>query len=105
MLNYLAVQSLLEESVGTDAVGAHGPFWRNLTRDEFVAKNVYGRALIVLNNSAASNLIKALRGEAPFGDDIGTPGASMPRMPAWRDPMGGDDIDAIAAWIDGGCPE
>jgi hypothetical protein len=105
MLTYSDVQNLLDAAVGSDPVHGHRAFWRGITRDAFVAKIVFGYPLISLNDAAGSNLTKSLRGEAPFGDDMGTPDATMPRMPAWRTEMADEDIDRIAEWIDGGCPE
>jgi hypothetical protein len=78
------VQSL-DESIGGRDIGiaAHGTFWRRVTRDEFVAKKVFNRPVVVVGNGAASNLVKALKGEAPFGGDLDNPppGAIIPRMP------------------------
>jgi len=56
-------------------------------------------------NADDSNLVKALRGEAPFGLDIGTPGATIARMPARMNPMAPEDITCIVNWINEGCPE
>lgn len=105
MLNYADVQNLLDQAVGPGPIGAHHAFWRGITRDQFVAKMVFGYPLISMNDGSGSNLVKALRGEAPFGDDIGTPEAVMPRMPARRPPVAENDIQNISNWIDGGCPE
>lgn len=105
MTTYADVQNLLDQAVGPGPVGAHRAFWRGMTRDQFVAKAVFGYPLVTPNDGTRSNLVKALKGTAPFGDDIGTPGAEMPRMPARRPPMADDDIQAISLWIDGGCPE
>ena len=105
MLNYAAVQNLLDQSVGPGPVGAHHAFWRGITRDQFVSLEIFGYPLISDNDSAGSNLLKALRGEAPFGVDLGTPGATMPQMPAYLPAMGAEDINAIAEWVDNGCPE
>lgn len=48
--------------------------------------------------SAASALIKGLRGEAPFD------GSRFPRLPWGGQPVGPDDIQYISDWIDDGCP-
>jgi hypothetical protein len=105
MLRYGDVQRLLDESVGDEEIGAHGAFWRGLTRDEFVAKRVYGKALVRLGEGENSNLLLALRGRSPFGSDVGVPGATIPRMPARRAPLSDDDIALIAEWITNNCPE
>ena len=77
----------------------HGPFWRDITKDEFVAKSVYGLALIESGNGAGSNLVKALKGEDPFN-------GQYPRMPAGENPPVPDmDIKTIQDWIDDGCPD
>jgi hypothetical protein len=98
------IQAILDTSIAGEDIGAHGAFWRDTTRDEFVERKVFGRQLLVVGASGESNLVKALRGEAPFGRDIGTPGANVRRMPAGMAAMAEEDIAAIAAWIDEGCP-
>lgn len=98
------VRNVLDLAVDGQAIGAHGAFWRNVTRDQFVAKQVHGLPVVVPGNAADSNLIKALRGLTPFGEDIGTPGANMPRMPAWMTAMPEENIQLIECWIDDGCP-
>src|SRR5262249_22631878 len=104
---YTDVQRLLDAVIGGASVqiGAHHAFWRALTRDQFIVKKVFGTPVVSPGDAGNSNLIKALRGEAPFGSDIGTPGATTPRMPARMDPMAAADIARIASWIDDGCPE
>ena len=105
MLKFTDVLALLDKAVGDAPVGAHHAFWRGLTRDAFVAKRVFGLPLIAEHDGAGSNLIKALKGEAPFGSDIGTPGATMPRMPERRPAVADADIACLSEWIDNGCPE
>jgi photosystem II stability/assembly factor-like uncharacterized protein len=104
------VVEILDESIGgPDAdFSAHGTFWRGLTRDQLVAFKVFDRdQLLVVGDGAASNLVKALKGEAPFGRDLVTrpPGARIPRMPVGLDPVTTENIAFIQAWIDDGCPE
>jgi len=101
MTSFQDVVGILNNAVGgpTAPVGAHGAFWRDVTRDDFVAKSVYGLALIDMNNGAGSNLVKALKGEAPFD------GSQYPRMPAGGDaPVSDSDIKIIQDWIDNGSP-
>jgi hypothetical protein len=98
------IQAILDRAIGGGEIGAHGAFWRGVTRDQFVAKSVYGLPVVTLRDGANSNIVKALKGQAPFGDDIGTPGATMPRMPDGMDPMPPADIATIQSWIDQGCP-
>jgi photosystem II stability/assembly factor-like uncharacterized protein len=108
MTSFVEVVGMLDASVGgADApVGVHGPFWRGISRDQFVAKKVLGLPLLVIGQGAASNLVKALKGEAPFGRDLDDPppGARFPRMPFGFDPVADADIARIEKWIDDGCP-
>ena len=104
MTTFADVQAMLDQAVYNAEIGAHGAFWRGIARDEFVAIQVFGYPLLTLNNSAESNIVKALRAVAPFGTNVGTEGAHMPRMPANYPPMPNANIAAIADWIDAGCP-
>jgi photosystem II stability/assembly factor-like uncharacterized protein len=107
MTRYERVQQILDDSIGGPAadIGVHGAFWRGKTRDEFVALIVRSRQLLIVGDGAGSNLVKALKGEAPFGADLGTPGASLSRMPAGMEPVSSENIAFIHKWIDDGCPE
>jgi photosystem II stability/assembly factor-like uncharacterized protein len=107
MNRYERVRQILDDSIGgpSASIGRHGPFWRNRTRDDFVAHAVFGLPLVTVGQGSASNLVKALRGENPFGKDIGTPGASIRRMPAGRPPVPAEQIAFIERWIDEGCLE
>jgi photosystem II stability/assembly factor-like uncharacterized protein len=103
------VTQILDTAIGGPGagIGAHGAFWRGLTRDQFVAKRVFGKDLVVIGQGAASNLVKALKGEPPFNQNPPDPppGAQFPRMPAGLDPVPAEDIAVIERWIDDGCPE
>jgi hypothetical protein len=103
MNRFQQVQDILDNAVGgPDAfVGFHGPFWRK-SRDQFVAFEFRGLPIVTLGDGSGSNIVKALRGDLPFGDD---PDAKFPRMPAGLDPVPPEQIDFISAWIDDGCPE
>jgi hypothetical protein len=92
------VQTILENAVHGDDIGAHGNFWRNKTRDQFVALTVMGKQLLVVGDSANSNLVKALKGLPPFD------GTFAPQMPVGYDPVPDPQIQQIAAWIDANCP-
>lgn len=109
MTRYERVQQILDESIGgpTAQIGVHGAFWRGKTRDEFVALVVRNRQLLVGGDGAGSNLLKALKGETPFGADLENPptGATLSRMPAGFDPVSPESIAFIQKWIDEGCPE
>jgi hypothetical protein len=109
MTRFERVLQILDEAIGGPGVniGVHGAFWRGLSRDQFVAKKVLNLDLLVLRDGAGSNLIKALKGQAPFGADLDDPpaGARFSRMPAGLTPVPDPDIDFIKRWIDDGCPE
>jgi hypothetical protein len=99
------VVDILDEAVGgpeTQVGLPHRAFWRGITRDQFVAKKVLGRPLLVVGDGAHSNLILALKGQPPFGDD---PDAEFPRMPVGFDPVGDDTILSVEQWINDGCPD
>jgi hypothetical protein len=103
------VIQILDEAIGGPdvTIGEHGAFWRGLTRDQFVTKNVFTLDVIVVGQGASSNLVKALKGETPFGNDLpnSPPDASFPRMPSGLEPVAAQDIAFIEQWIDEGCLE
>lgn len=108
---FTTIQGLLDAAIGGSSVtiGAHGPFWRTMNRDEFVAASILGQQLIKAKadggfDADASALVAALEARAPFGKDVGTPGATYRRMPAGRAPVPHDQIATIRAWIVAGCP-
>ncbi len=109
MNRFQRVTEILDEAVGgpTAPVGSHHAFWRAISRDDFVVHKVFGLPLLVVGDGASSNLVKALKGEAPFGADLDVPppGAEYYRMPAWLDPVPSADIAFIQTWIDEGCLE
>ena len=108
-MDFQGVVAILDEAIGGPGVGigAHGAFWRDVSRDEFVAMTVRGKTLLVVGDGANSNLVRALKGEAPFGRDLPDPppGATTRRMPAGRPPAPAESIAAIEQWINDGCPE
>jgi rubrerythrin len=109
MNRFERVVELLDASVGGPSapVGAHRAFWRNTSRNDFVIRKVYGLQLLVVGDGANSNLVKALKGESPFGADLDAPppGAEYSRMPAGLVAMRPADIAFIQRWIDEGCLE
>jgi len=105
MNRFAKVKEILDTLVQGRNIGAHGAFWRGLSRDQFVAHRVFGYTLVTPGNGANSNLIKALTGQAPFGQDMGTSGGFMRRMPAGLPAARAEDIDFIQTWINDGCPE
>lgn len=104
-IQFARVKEILDVAVKASSFGGHGPFWRGLTRDQFVEHKVFGEPLLIVGNGRDSNLVKALRGQFPFGSDTGTADAIFRRMPAGRDPVPPADIDAIEQWINDGCPD
>lgn len=108
MNRFERVKLILDTAVGGPAAavgGPHGPFWRSQTRDQFVAFSFAGQALVTVGDGAGSGLIKALRGELPFGRDTGVPGATFRRMPGGRPAVPPDQIAVISRWIDDGAPD
>jgi hypothetical protein len=87
---------------GTEVGPPHHAFWRNTTRDEFVAKKLLGQPTLVLGDGANSNLILSLKGQPPFGSG---PDAEFPRMPVGFDAVPDDSIRSIEQWINNGCPD
>jgi hypothetical protein len=87
---------------GTEVGPPHHAFWRDITRDEFVATKVLGQPILVLGDGANSNLILSLKGQPPFGSG---PDAEFPRMPVGFDPVPDDSIRSIEIWINDGCPD
>jgi len=105
MKRFDRVKEILEAAIHGAPIRAHGPFWRNLDLLSFKTKTVYGRPLIDPGHGATSNLVLALRGQAPFGADFGVPGATLPRMPVGFPAVSGDEIAFIEHWIEDGCPD
>ena len=107
MKRFDAVREILEKAVNGKTIGAHGNFWRGIDLPTFIAKSVFGRKLVEPGKGADSNLVKALRGQAPFGRDLTPrpPGAIFPRMPLRFPPVDDAGIAFIEAWINDGCPD
>jgi hypothetical protein len=109
---YARIKQILDDAVSGQAIRAHGPFWKTLSRNQFVDHSVYGYRLIAVRADGThdpdeSNLVKALEGRPPFGSDLEPPppGASMPQMPKGYGAVPPDQIAEIRAWIGAGCPE
>ena len=105
MKRYEKVIAILDTAVGGNNIGRHGAFWRGLTLETFKQRNVMGLPLILPGDGANSNIILALRGQFPFGEDIGTLGARYPQMPVGYPPVPEDRIAFIEQWISDGCPD
>jgi hypothetical protein len=87
----------------------HGAFWKNTTRDAFVAIQTdpwgVAGALVTLKDITKSNLYLALAGASPFD------GSQLPQMPDTTpdgDPNARhatpDELTMVANWIKGGAP-
>jgi outer membrane protein assembly factor BamB len=91
----------------------HKDFWSTLTYDQFVTGNVPNvldpntqkpMPILVKGNSAKSNIILALRGASGTLFDQNT--GAIGQMPANGPPFfTAAQINAIAGWIDAGCPK
>jgi len=114
MGRYANVIQILDDLVGGPGAAVGGPhkdFWRGKTRDDFVVLSIpaFGQSLPLLEvgDGAASNLVKALKGETPFGRGLPSspPSARYRRMPSGLDPASDNNIAFIQEWIDDGCPD
>lgn len=105
MNRFQKVVEILDRLVEGRNIGAHGAFWRGKTRDEFLLLRPFGYQLVVPGDVSASNILKALQGQAPFGRDQGTPGALFNRMPSRMAAATDEDIAFIHQWIADSCPE
>ena len=107
MAAYQKVIDILDKAVGGSAapIGAHGAFWRGKTKAQFLSTMVFGQQLLMPGHGKDSNLVKALRGETPFGADTGTQDGTFRRMPASRPAVKPQQVDVIQKWIDDGCPD
>jgi tyrosinase len=107
---YARVKAILDEAAGDSSAdyGGAGRFWAHGARALEEAK-IFGVRMIAEApvhacctadgaRSAASGLIKGLRGEAPFD------GGRFPPLPWGGRAVTPADIDRIADWIDAGCP-
>lgn len=109
MNRFQRVIEILDRAVGgpNAPVGFHGAVWRNITRNDFVARKIFGLQLVAVGDGAGSNLVKALKGESPFGADLAEPppDATFSRMPAGLEPVPPSEIAFIETWINEGCLE
>lgn len=113
LTSFADVQNFLMDVCSSNGIpisGApHGTFW-NKTYTEFTSGDVPGISgtvptpvpILVVGDSAKSNIILALRGQGPLFDPND---GSVGQMPTQGTLFTDDQIDALAAWIDAGCPE
>ncbi len=115
MSNFADVQKYLSQFVTaagvTPALAPHGTFYQNLNYTQFTTGNVPGVAgykILVVGNSAKSNIVMALSGtpNSPFDPNSGTIGQMPQPNPPYNSsaPTQADIIAALSAWIDAGCP-
>ena len=107
MKRYDRVVEILQTAVNGESIGAHGNFWLDKPLDQFTTMKVRGRRLVVPGDVAASHLVNAVRGLAPFGADLDPPpaGAIFERMPLDRPAVPELEIQFIEKWITDGCPD
>jgi hypothetical protein len=97
------IQRILDEAVEGQDIGAHRAFWRDITRDEFVAKTVFGCRIIFSENGVfngpRSPLVQILQSpiECPVDRE-------RPQMPVGFPPVPADRVQTISDWIDAQCP-
>ncbi len=111
-LVYGDVQAILRAAAGTGSPGPLGAFWE-LPLSGFLAVEVLGKPLVALEpaggtccgadsarpgRGARSQLVRGLRGQAPFD------GSQLPRLPWGGTAVAEDDVARIEAWVDHGCP-
>ena len=104
MTKFADVQKILDEAVENQDIGVHGPFWRGVSRDEFVVTEIFGCPIIHKENELfvgpQSPLVKILRAPIECG------GGDFPQMPAGIFPSVAEEkIQTISDWIDAQCPE
>jgi tyrosinase len=116
LTRYQRVQEILNAAAGDSPVdyGGIGRFWDQGV-DVLTSANIHGIRMIAPKTpsaccghtgepshycrSAASGLIRGLKGESPFD------GGQFPRLPWGGNPVATADIEFIAGWIDDGCPD
>lgn len=97
------IQKILDDAVEDEDIGVHGPFWRNVTRDEFVVRIVFGCPILHTEDGqfvgSKSQLVMILR-----GDIIDCKGKPKPQMPRNFPAVPAEKIQIISDWIDAQCP-
>ena len=91
----------------TPGLAPHMVFWQDLSYDDFVNGNVPNLGntpILVKGDSASSNIIKVLKGGSY--NNTGFPDMPAPDPPYNSEtPSQTDVTNALASWIDAGCPE
>jgi len=94
---------LINQSVARPLTSApHGPFWPQSDPTSSRTESVRTPIDAVRQWVLALFLIKAMKGEVPFGSDLQNrpSGATIPRMPDGFPPVADSDITFIQKWID-----
>src|SRR5215472_19312103 len=105
---YARVQDILKKAAGQQPSEGLGRFW-TLSLEKFLEARIFGVRLIAPaveasccgdpeSRSAASGLIRGLRGAAPFD------GSRFPPLMWGGSRVADAEIAYIAEWIDDGCP-
>jgi len=103
MTTFKDIQKILDDAIdNASAIGAHGTFWRDVTRDQFVGLNIFGCPIIYsqggMFNGPLSPLVKILRGPT------NCQGLDFPQMPFGFNPVSKEKVQTISDWIDAQCP-
>lgn len=97
------IQKILDDAVEGQGIGAHGPFWRGVSRDQFVETKVFGCKIIFSDNGtfvgASSPLVQILQN--PIDCPATRP---RPQMPVGFPAVPADKVQTISDWIDAQCP-
>lgn len=102
-IRYPDIQKILDDAVEGQNIGAHGAFWRQLTRDQFVVKKVFNCSIIFSENDTfngpRSPLVQILK--APIECPVGR---QRPEMPVGFPSVAPEKVQTISDWIDAQCP-
>lgn len=97
MSRFQDIQQILDRVLGGRPAANHGVFWQGVSRDQFVAREVFGLKMVVPGEPGKSWLMGALKGNPPFAVDDDDLTA--------RPPASEKDIEIISSWIADGCPD
>lgn len=91
---------ILEEAVRGFSIGAHGNFWGDKPRDDFLKTRVFGNPLLQSNPDGTFNFDP---NTSPLVQRI--EGTVQPRMPLFRPPVPTERVGFIRQWITGECQD
>ena len=111
--NHLNTILTKNDQLSETQAAPHGDWWNSMTFEQFTTGNVprindpaTGRPMpiLIVGNSAQSNLILALQGapNTAFDPNSGAFGPMPATGPPYFDPA--TEINPLADWIDAGCP-